>query len=264
MSSHAHVRILGVPVHDITLDGAVDLVAEGARSGRMHQIATVNPEFVMKARRNAEFMRVLNSTALSVPDGVGILYAARLLGSRLSERVTGVDLMEKVAALAATTGLRLYLLGAAPGVADTAAQRLCERHPGLQIAGTYAGSPRPEEEEEIANRIRRAHTDVLFVAYGAPAQDLWIARNGARTGAGVAVGVGGSFDFIAGVSRRAPRWAQSLGLEWLYRLAQEPWRWKRMLALPRFAAAVLAQRLTGRATGSRSPHAANITPSGDA
>lgn len=261
MSTFAAVTILGVPVHSVTLQEAVDHVGRSVRSGRLHQVATVNPEFIMKAQENPEFMKVLNGTSLSVPDGIGILYAARLLGTALAERVTGVDLMERVAGLAEQEGLRLFLLGAAPGVAEAAAGRLQARHPSLQVAGTYPGSPRREEEEEIVRRVRESRADILFVAYGAPAQDLWIHRNGAATGAGVAVGVGGSFDFIAEVAQRAPRWAQTLGLEWLHRLVREPWRWKRMLALPRFAAAVLAQSLTGHSGKVRPPR--STTPGGN-
>ena len=136
-------------------------------------------------------------------------------------------------------GYRLYLLGAAPGVAEAAAAHLQALAPGLQIADTYAGSPTSAEEDEIIERIRQAQADVLCVAYGAPAQDLWIQRNLSRLPASVAMGVGGAFDFLSGRQRRAPRTMQMLGLEWLYRLYREPWRWRRMLAIPRFIIQVL-------------------------
>jgi len=132
----------------------------------------------------------------------------------------------------AAFGYRLYLLGAAPGVAEAAAVRLQELAPGLEIAGTYAGSPASSEEDEIIERIRAARADVLCVAYGAPAQELWIWRNLSRLPVAVAMGVGGAYDFLAGRQRRAPRIMQRMGLEWLYRLYREPWRWRRMLALP--------------------------------
>jgi len=124
-------------------------------------------------------------------------------------------------------------------VAERAAQRLTQKYPNLQIVGTYAGSPRPEEEDEIVGLVRAAHPDALFVAYGAPAQDLWIARNLHRLGVPVCMGVGGTFDFIAGVVPRAPDWVQRLGLEWSYRLLRQPWRWRRQLALARFVTLVL-------------------------
>ena len=136
-------------------------------------------------------------------------------------------------------GYRLYLLGAVPGVAEQAGDALQSLAPGLQVAGTYAGSPSPAEEDAIIERIHAANTDVLCVAYGAPSQELWIYRNLPRLPAAVAIGVGGAYDFLSGRQRRAPRAMQRIGLEWLYRLYREPWRWKRMLALPHFFIQVL-------------------------
>jgi N-acetylglucosaminyldiphosphoundecaprenol N-acetyl-beta-D-mannosaminyltransferase len=208
------------------------------------QIITVNPEFVMAAQHNIQFRQCINEATLVVPDGIGIVWAARYLGKPTPERVTGVDTVIEVAKSCAKQGYRLYLLGAAPGVAELAATRLQELAPGLQIAGTYAGSPDPVEEEAIIERIRDTHADVLCVAYGAPAQDLWIKRNLSRLPVGIAMGVGGAFDFLSGRQKRAPRTMQKLGLEWLYRLYREPWRWRRMLALPNFAIQVLLKGRT--------------------
>jgi len=236
------LRILGIPVHDVTLDEAVEQAAVWVREGGFHQIATVNPEFVMAARRDPAFRAVLEGADLCLPDGVGITLAARYLGRPLRERVAGVDLVEALAARAAREGWRLFLLGAAPGVADRVASVLTARYPGLTVAGTHAGSPRREEEEDIVRRVRDARSDILLVAYGAPAQDLWLARNLARTGAKVGVGVGGAFDYIAGVVPRAPRWMRRAGLEWLYRLIRQPWRWRRQRVLPLYALLVLISR----------------------
>lgn len=221
---------------------AVDRIIGFAVSGICHQIVTVNPEFIMAAQHNPGFAGVLNAADLAVPDGIGLIWAARWRRHPLPERVAGVDLVEHVAAVAARRGLRLYLLGAQPRVAADAAAILASRYPGLIIAGTYAGSPDPGEDDATVALIDEAQPHVLFVAYGAPRQELWIERNRARLNAGVAMGVGGAFDFIAGRSRRAPKWMQRMGLEWLHRLYHEPWRWKRMLALPRFAWAVLRER----------------------
>ncbi len=240
MMQPKRVFILGIGVHDVTMDEALQHIMAFATSGTFHHVVTVNPEFIMAARQNAEFAAVLNAADLAVPDGVGLLWAARWQGRPLRQRVAGVDLVERVAEASARRGLRLYLLGAAEGVAADAARRLTQRYPGLLIAGTYAGSPRPDEEEAILSRIIEARPHILFVAYGSPQQDLWIARNRERLGVGVAMGVGGAFDFIAGRARRAPLWVQRLGLEWLHRLLHEPWRWRRMLALPRFVWAVLS------------------------
>ncbi|MBI3176839.1 MAG: WecB/TagA/CpsF family glycosyltransferase [Chloroflexi bacterium] len=235
--------LLSVPVHNITTAETVARIGAFITEGGPHQLCTVNPEFVMAARRDAEFMAVLRAADLCLPDGAGLLWASRVLGQQLRERVAGSDLVPLVAAEASRQGWALFLLGAAEGVAGKAAATLQTANPGLRVTGVWAGSPLPAEEESIVARIRAAHPHILFVAYGAPAQDKWIARNRARLGVPVMMGVGGALDFVAGAAVRAPRWMQRAGLEWLHRLAREPWRWRRMLALPQFAVAVLRERL---------------------
>ena len=238
------VTILDVPVHRVTMQEALQRVCYFMQEEGLHQIVTVNPEFVMTAQRDAAFLRILREADLCPPDGVGLLYAARWYRQPLPERVPGSELVHRMAALAARQGWRLYLLGAAPGVAEEAAAVLQRRYPGLLIAGTYAGSPSPAENEAIVQRINESRADLLYVAYGAPRQDKWIARNRETLATvRVALGVGGALDFITGRAVRAPRWVQNLGLEWLHRLLREPWRWRRMLALPHFALKVL---LSGR------------------
>ena len=234
--------LLGVRVDDVTYQEALEQIEQCVQTGTLCQIATVNVEFIMEARRNPEFRRALAEARLCVPDSVGVSWAARRCGSPLRERVAGVDLVERIAARAPEKGWRIYFLGAAPGVAERAASVLAERYPGLEIAGCYAGSPQPEDEYALVQRIQTSRPDVLLVAYGAPRQDLWIARNQARIGVAVAMGVGGSFDYIAGVARRAPAWVRRAGLEWLHRLIRQPWRLRRQLAIPRFVLLVLLGR----------------------
>ncbi len=236
------VNILGVRVNNVTTEETLALIEQYIAEGKPRQIATVNSEFIVRAQQDDVFRVVLDGCDLALPDGAGLLWAARLLGKPLRERVTGADTVPLIAGLSAARGYRLYLLGAAPGVAEQAASVLRRDYPGLQIVGTYAGSPDPLEEEKIVARIVATSPDLLFVAYGAPRQDVWIHRNLERLGVPVCMGVGGTFDFIAGVAVRAPLWMQRAGLEWLYRLLREPWRWRRMLALPRFAWRVLQQR----------------------
>lgn len=232
--------ILGVPIHGVTRAQTLALARYYIEQPGCSQIATANPEFVMAAQQDAAFMTVLRQADLCLPDGIGLVYAARRVGKPVPERVPGSELVYGLAEEAAANGWRLFLLGAAPGVAEEAGAILQSLHPGLTIAGVYAGSPLEEENEHILDLINASNADLLFVAYGAPQQDKWIARNRERfTTVRLALGVGGSLDFITGRAQRAPRWVQELGLEWLHRLVKEPWRWRRMLALPRFAYKVM-------------------------
>jgi N-acetylglucosaminyldiphosphoundecaprenol N-acetyl-beta-D-mannosaminyltransferase len=206
-----------------------------------HQICTVNPEFIIDAHRDPAFAEVLGRADLRVADGIGVLWAARLLGQPLHERVTGSDGIYRISARAAQRGWRVFFLGAAPGVAMHTASILRERYPGLVVAGAHSGDPADDDWPALAGWLASTQPDILFVAFGHPKQDFWIDRHRAELPVAVALGVGGAFDFVAGVTVRAPRWMQRLGLEWLHRLIQEPWRWKRMRKLPVFAAAVVRQ-----------------------
>ena len=237
------IRILDVRIDNVTYDDALAQVESYLREGDFHQIATVNPEFVVVAQKNAEFKCVLNHTALNVPDGVGLLWAARHLGHPLQERVTGQEMVDRIAALAARCGYRIFMLGAREGIAEIAAAELVRRHSGLAIAGCYAGSPAPEENQRIVERINESNAQILFVAYGPPKQELWIAHNADRLNVILAMGVGGTFDTIAGVAPRAPQWIQRAGFEWIYRLLREPRRFKRQLAIPYFMWLVVRRQL---------------------
>ncbi|MDI6802820.1 MAG: WecB/TagA/CpsF family glycosyltransferase [Bacteroidota bacterium] len=228
------LKILNVRIDNVKMSNVLDIIDKMIINKKCHQIVTVNPEFVMEAQKNLKFREVLNNAALSLPDGIGIVLASKLISQPLKERVTGIDTVQKLACLAAKQGWRIFFLGAAPGVAHQAAIKLQILYPGLQIAGTYSGSPNVQEEDEICSLIKSAKPQILLVAFGAPKQDLWIARNLERLGVPVAIGIGGTFDFIAGVARRAPLWVQKISCEWLFRLMKEPRRWKRMLALPKF------------------------------
>jgi N-acetylglucosaminyldiphosphoundecaprenol N-acetyl-beta-D-mannosaminyltransferase len=229
------MTMLGIRVDDVTFDELLARMEAFIADGHPHQICTVNPEFIMLAQRDPEFRQILDRSDLNIPDGGFLLWAARRKGGRLRQRVTGSDGLPLFAERAASKGYRLFFLGAADGVAERAAQVLCAQYPALQIAGAYAGSPAPAEDDAIVARVRAAHPDALFVAYGAPQQDKWLARNAARLGVPLLMGVGGTLDFIAGAVPRAPRWMRRLGLEWLFRLVRQPWRWRRQLAVWQFA-----------------------------
>ncbi|RIK46720.1 MAG: acetylglucosaminyldiphospho-UDP acetyl-beta-D-mannosaminyltransferase [Chloroflexi bacterium] len=241
--------IVGVPVDAVDRRQALCLLAGWLASpdGRLCHVVTVNPEFAMAARDNPYFRDVLWGSALATADGVGIVLAGRILGIPTGGRVTGNDLVEGLAALSDPRP-RLFLLGAAPGVADAAAEQLAARFPGVQIAGAYAGSPDATAWPGIAERLAQSRPNVLLVAFGHPKQDLWIAAHRTeleQLGVVVSIGVGGVFDYLSGRVPRAPAVLRRVGLEWLYRLVRQPWRWRRQLALPRFVVLVLHQRLRG-------------------
>jgi len=216
------VTILGVPVDCVTLAEARDRVLAMSTAGA-HHVMTPNPEMLTEAIRNPAFKTLLQSSDMNIPDGAGLLWAARRVGGVLPERVAGIDL---VTAVAGTLGCPpVFLLGAAEGVAKAAADKLRKQNPSLHIAGTYSGSPRADQEATIVSRINVSGAAILFVAYGAPTQDIWIRRNLSKMPCvHVAMGIGGAFDFLAGHRKRAPQLLRSLGLEWFWRLLQEPKR----------------------------------------
>lgn len=239
--------VLGMRVDDVTFDESLGLIDGWIRSGGTHRVVTPNPEFAMAARRDPDFRRVLNGSSLAIPDGIGLMLAVLLAGHRIRQHVRGTDLVHRTAALCARKGYRIFLLGAAPGVAEVAAARLVRENPGLQVAGTHAGHHHPEHDADTRAAVSRAgRVDLLLVAFGAPRQEKWLDRNQASLGIPCGMGVGGVFDFLAGRSRRAPAWVRRLEMEWLYRLATEPWRWRRQLSLPAFAATLFWEMLRRR------------------
>ncbi|HKP52733.1 MAG TPA: WecB/TagA/CpsF family glycosyltransferase [Chloroflexia bacterium] len=243
-------NILGVRVHDCDEEGAVLAIEQFLRErpAHLHQVCTVNPEFVMEARRYPAFRKLLNSADLATPDGIGIIMAGRLLGTPFKGRATGVALVDRLASLSAREGYTLFLLGAGAGVAEEAAQALARRHEGVRIAGTYAGSPREEELPEIVSRLEGVQPDVLLVAYGAPRQDLWINEHCQLfpPSVKVAMGVGGVLDYLSGRVPLAPPLLRRVGLEWLYRLVKQPWRWRRIVRVFAFGMLVLKKKLEVR------------------
>lgn len=237
------LQILSVRVSCVTMSETLSALESMVESREPHHVVTVNPEFIMTSRANIAFRNVLNGADLAVPDGIGVVLAFGILGGPMGERVPGVDLIEQFAARGGKKGYRFFLLGAAPGQAERAAGVLQGITGGLEIAGTFSGSPDPASEDDICRRIIAAKPDVLLVAFGSPVQDMWIARTRDRLRVPVSIGVGGSLDYIAGSVARAPAWMRGVGLEWLYRLMRQPARWRRMLVLPGFVILVLKQSL---------------------
>lgn len=237
------VRILGVP---FTTNGFTETVTDLAtriQDGDRTHVVTANPEIVMVANEDQRFRTILEQ-AYIVPDGIGIVYAAKILNYPITERVTGIELLEALMEKANTMKWKVFLLGAAPDVSQRAAEELAARYPGAQIVGALDGYFRAEEEIEIVNQIQTSQADILFVALGAPKSEYLISKYWDRLGVKLAMGVGGSFDVLAGAVKRAPKIWQRLHLEWLYRLLKQPSRWKRQIAIPRFILAVLRQKRT--------------------
>jgi N-acetylglucosaminyldiphosphoundecaprenol N-acetyl-beta-D-mannosaminyltransferase len=223
----------GVLIDRVNTGTAIDRVRDFLHSGKTNQIVTVNLDFVAIARRDAEFRDTINGADLAVADGMPLVWVSRLADDPLPQRLTGVDLVDECCELAVKTETSIFLLGAAPGVADVAADRLRDRFPGLRIVGVYAppfGPLTDDENERILQTINAARPDFLFVALGAPQQDTWIRANRDRLDVPVCMGVGCVLDLLAGVVSRAPSWMQQSGLEWLFRLLQEPARlWRRYI-----------------------------------
>jgi N-acetylglucosaminyldiphosphoundecaprenol N-acetyl-beta-D-mannosaminyltransferase len=190
----------------------------------------VNAAKIVAANRDERLKQILREADLVTADGISVVWASRLLGQRLKQRVTGIDLFQRLVKHAAERGLSVYLLGAREESVRGAVAQLTARHPNLQVAGYRNGYFDASESDAVADDINKSAADLLFVAMGSPAQEYWIALNLARTGVRFALGVGGSFDHVSGLARRAPRWMQRMGLEWLHRLICEPRRlWRRYL-----------------------------------
>ena len=243
--------LLGVPVDAVTETEAVEWVARAIAEERPRLVLSVNPERIMHAGRDPAYAAVLRRADLALPDGAGVLWAARRLGHPLPGRVAGVDFVKALAARGAQAGWRFFFLGGGPGVAEAAGRVLGETYPGFILAGAQPGSPEPGFDATITEAVRSSRAQILLLAYGAAAEEAWLARNLERSGAIIGMGVGGTFDFVSGRARRAPWWMREHGLEWLHRLGRQPWRWRRMLALPRFVVRVLREpKGAGPAEGS--------------
>jgi len=241
------VEILGCRVHDVTMAEAIDWCDRRVAARRLTRIVTPNAEILAAAARHRGFRSLLNGSELAIPDGRGLLVAARLLGQRLRDQVTGTDLCVELARCAASRGYRVFLLGGRGGVAERAGRRLSVMFPGLAIAGSYEGEARAHGDTGVLAALRDATPiDMVFVAFGAGRQEAWLHRNLARAGITLGIGCGGALDFIAGDITRAPAWVRAAGFDWLFRLIRQPWRWRRQLALPVFAAMVIASALDRR------------------
>ena len=236
------VDILGVKIDDYTMDEAVKKVIHYVNSDKKYKIYTPNPEFVMAANEDKDFKDILNEGDLVIPDGIGIVIASKIMKKTIRERVAGYDLVQNVFSEIKNTDKTVYLFGAAKGVAEQAVDKMKQCHKGLNIVGYHDGYFDEEEEKIIIDDINTLRPDILLVGLGAPKQEKWIVRNIDKLNVKIAIGVGGSFDGMAGNIKRAPKIFQKLCLEWFYRLIKQPTRINRMIKLPIFLLQVIIHR----------------------
>ncbi len=233
------VNILGVHVDMVDINGAADKIMSFFDEDRLHSVYTPNSEIIMEAYKNPGFAKVLNNADLLTADGIGVVYASRILKKPIRERAAGYDIARVVLSRINNTEHKLYLFGGKPGVAEEAMSKLLKEYKGLKIVGLRNGYFKPEEEADIVSDINSSGADIVFVCLGAPLQEKWIDRHKNELNARVAMGIGGSLDVFAGKAERAPEFFCKTGLEWFYRLCKEPQRAGRMTALPKFGATVL-------------------------
>ncbi len=241
------VEILGLRVDRVSTEEALAAIDGFIAARTPHHVVTADASMVVHARQDAELRAIVDGADLVTPDGAGILWAGRLLGTPIPHKVSGVDLVGDLCRLSPATGHRIFFFGAGPQVAQEAAERMRERFPGTRIVGVRDGFFSPAQEPEVVAEIKAAAPDIVLVALGIPKQEKWIARHKAALGCPVFIGVGGSFDVHSGRVQRAPVWMQRGSLEWLYRLSKNPRKIGKVMTLPRFALLALRRRFLGAA-----------------
>lgn len=238
----SRIAVLDVKIDVVTMKEAVRTVEDFIKQKTTHLVVTPNAEIIMMAQEDKELAQIINDADLVVPDGAGVVWAAHYNGDPMPERVAGYDLVQNLFGRASTQQYRIYMLGGAPGIVEKAKKAAEERYPGIQIVGTRHGFFSATDEAEIISSIKSSRPDILLVALGVPRQEKWLANYLQELKVPVAIGVGGTFDVMAGVVKRAPLWMQNAKVEWLYRLISEPKRAIRMLALPRFVIQVVTRK----------------------
>ncbi|MGM9988609.1 MAG: WecB/TagA/CpsF family glycosyltransferase [Bacillaceae bacterium] len=225
-------NILGVSVSLLHDEDLIQQLFQRIQEKQKAFVVAINPEKIMKARKDEELKTLLNKATYPIPDGIGVILASKLKRGQIKQRITGIDMMVKICAYAEMVGKRVFLYGGRPGIAQIAAEKLVQQFPNLQIAGTHHGFE--QNNQILIRKINDSNADIVFVALGSPRQEKWIVANMDQLNSYVFQGVGGSYDVLAGTINRAPLLFQQVGLEWLYRLAKEPWRVKRQLSLVSF------------------------------
>ncbi|HML37045.1 MAG TPA: WecB/TagA/CpsF family glycosyltransferase [Bacillota bacterium] len=252
MPSDKRIKILDVPVDMVDEKEALEIFRELMKTEKCSQIVTPNSEIIVNASRNPELKRIIEQADLVIPDGIGLVYASKIMGAPLRERVTGIDFLNGILAYLEETGQSVFFLGSrpgeggGPGVVELAAEKMRERYKGLAVVGTHHGYFKEADEEAVIKAVNDSGADFLCVAMGSPRQEKLVFDHREELKVKCAIGVGGSLDVWAGTLKRAPEFYRNHGLEWLYRLIQEPSRYKRMAALPLFMIKVFVSRASQR------------------
>ncbi len=243
MTTKQPVTILGIPIYPYTMKEAVALLTDTVQKKQKLLVVTANAEIIMLAQNDPDYLKLLvHEAGVILPDGAGTVWAGRTLGYDIPERVAGYDLYLELLKKSASEGIGVYFFGGKPGIAELAAQTGAQRYPGLKVAGTRNGYFNEDDVPEIVRDINQSGAQILFAALGAPKQEKWLAQHKAELQPSLLMGIGGSFDVLAGKVKRAPVFMQKARLEWFYRLLKQPSRLGRMLVLPKFVEAVLTAK----------------------
>ncbi|MEI6285180.1 MAG: WecB/TagA/CpsF family glycosyltransferase [Bacillota bacterium] len=240
------VNILGVGIDPVTMTEAIRFCENRISTRIPAEIITANAEMVMQANANPRLFAAMSNAALGIPDGAGVILAAKYFGMAMPERVAGYDLSQELLQLAAKKNFRVFFLGAAPGIAALAKSSAEIKYPGLKVVGVENGFFTVAEQDSVIASIVKSKPDILLAALGVPRQELWLEEHLAKLAVPVCIGVGGTFDVMAGKVKRAPLWMQRGHIEWAYRLIMQPWRIMRMMNLPKFALLVLLSKRDGK------------------
>jgi len=237
------VEIAGINLDDISMEQAVERIYEFISSGENHSVFTPNAEIMMDGITDKNMKALLNGADMLVADGAGVVLASKLLGREVTEKVSGFDLVKNLLKASSQRPVKFYLFGGKPGIAEKANANIICDYPGAEVVGTRSGYFTSDDEASIIEDINSSGAEVLLVCLGAPKQELWITANKHRLKVKASLGLGGTMDVLAGNVKLAPDFFRNHGLEWLYRLYKEPWRFKRMLRLPKFILHVLGIRM---------------------
>lgn len=245
MNKLPRINILGIPVNPVTMAEAVDYLTQRVEAAFTTNVVTANAEIIMLGQNNPDYYKILQQADCVFPDGAGTVWGGRRLGFNVPERVAGFDLFLELLKVAARKNFKVYFFGSAPGIADAAREKCLKMFPGLTIVGCRNGFFQEQDNEKIIKDINNSGAQILFLALGAPKQEFWLFNHGDELKPLLRMGLGGSFDVLAGKMQRAPKWMQEASLEWLYRLYKQPSRLGRMMVLPKFVIEILMTKYSG-------------------